>query len=197
MSYWLMKSEPDVFGIDHLQRLQVSPWDGVRNYQARNNLQAMHLGDRFFFYHSSCDPSGVVGEGEIVRIAYPDQTACEASSPYFDAKSTPEQPRWFMVDVRFRERYPRLVSLQELRSIPQLAHMVLLNNSRLSVQPVSAAEFKLIRALAHAPARADAEAAAGARPVRTARVAQPAQAVQPKSPKLARRPTRKPGTRRA
>jgi len=148
MKYWLMKSEPEVFGIEHLRRKGVSSWDGVRNYQARNNLMAMQLGDRALFYHSNATPTGVAGEAEVVKLAYPDHTAWDTSSDYYDAKSTAEKPRWMMVDVRFVAVYPRIVTLEEIRATPALAAMVLVTNSRLSVQPVTPAEFALINRMA-------------------------------------------------
>jgi len=151
MTYWLMKSEPEVFGIEHLRRKGVSSWDGVRNYQARNNLMAMAVGDRVLFYHSNAAPTGVAGEAEVVRRAYPDHTAWDTTSDYYDAKSTPEKPRWMMVDVRFVCVYPRIVTLEEIRSMPTLSDMVLVNNSRLSVQPVTSREFTIIQRQAAMP----------------------------------------------
>jgi predicted RNA-binding protein with PUA-like domain len=152
MKYWLMKSEPEVFGIEHLRRKGVSSWDGVRNYQARNNLMAMQLGDRVLFYHSNAKPNGVVGEADVVKRAYPDHTAWDTTSDYYDAKSTPDSPRWMMVDVRFLRTYPRIVTLEEIRTLPSLKDMVLVNNSRLSVQPVTPTEYQIIERLAHATA---------------------------------------------
>ena len=115
VAYWLLKTEPSAFSIDDLERLGTAPWDGVRNYQARNNLRAMKLGERAFFYHSSAEPPGVVGICEVTREAYPDHTQFDPESKYYDARSKPEDPRWFMPDVRFVERFPRMVSLEELR----------------------------------------------------------------------------------
>jgi predicted RNA-binding protein with PUA-like domain len=169
MKYWLMKSEPEVFGIEHLRRKGVSSWDGVRNYQARNNLTAMQLGDRVLFYHSNANPNGVVGEAEVVKQAYPDHTAWDTTSDYYDANSTPDQPRWMMVDVRFLSAYPRIVTLEEIRALPTLADMVLVNNSRLSVQPVTPTEYQIIERLGHsaaATAPAKSRSAAKHRPRR-------------------------------
>jgi predicted RNA-binding protein with PUA-like domain len=141
MSYWLMKSEPDVFGIDHLRERpdQREPWDGVRNYQARNMLRdEMAVGDSVFFYHSNCDEPGIVGIAEVVRAGYPDSTAWNPESKYHDPKSTPENPRWFMVDVQFRRKFRRTITLSELKEHPALAGMPLLRKgNRLSVMPVS------------------------------------------------------------
>lgn len=149
MAHWLLKTEPEAFSIDDLERLGVAPWDGVRSYMARNNLQAMKAGELAFFYHASCDPPGVVGICEVVREAYPDHTAWDPSSKYFDSKSTPERPLWFMPDVKFVERFPRLVPIAELRAAPGLEGMVLLQRGmRLSVQPVRDEEWEIIVALA-------------------------------------------------
>ncbi len=149
MKYWLMKSEPDVFGIDTLKQKRVAPWDGVRNYQARNYLREMHVGDRVLFYHSNAKPSGVAGLAEIVRTAYPDHTSWDPRSDYFDAGSTPEKPRWDMVDVKYVSTCKRLLSLDELRGIAELSDMLLFSRSRLSVQPVSKQHYDLIVQLAN------------------------------------------------
>jgi len=152
VAHWLLKTEPDAFSIDDLERLGTAPWDGVRSYQARNNLQAMRLGDRAFFYHSSTEPPGVVGVCEVAREAYPDHTAFDPQSKYFDPKSNPEAPRWFMPDVRFVERFPRMVTLSEIRATPGLEQMALVQRGqRLSVQPVADAEWEIVTALAYAP----------------------------------------------
>ncbi|HVL80526.1 MAG TPA: EVE domain-containing protein [Actinomycetota bacterium] len=152
MAYWLLKSEPDAYSIDDLERDGVACWDGVRSFQARNNLRAMEVGDRAFFYHSSCDPPGVAGVCEVVREAYPDHTAWEPGSRYHDPRSTPEEPLWFMPDVAFVERFPRYVTLAELRGVPELEEMVLLRRGmRLSVQPVTEAEWKVICDLGRTP----------------------------------------------
>lgn len=148
MRHWLVKSEPGDYSIEDLRRDGTTHWDGVRNYQARNFMRDMQIGDRLLYYHSSAKPPGVIGLAEVVREAYPDHTAWDAESDHFDEKSTPDDPRWFMVDIGFIERFPRLVPLDELREQPELAGMPLLNRSRLSVQPVSPAEFDLIVDLA-------------------------------------------------
>lgn len=141
MAYWLMKTEPDVFSIEDLAgRLgQTEPWDGVRNYQARNMMRdQMQPGDMVFFYHSNCALPGIVGLAEIICRGYPDSSAWDAQSPYFDAASPPEKPRWFRVDVRFVSRFERTLSLALLREQPLLAGMQLLRKgNRLSVMPVS------------------------------------------------------------
>jgi len=151
MRYWLMKSEPDEFSIDDLARAknQSTPWFGVRNYQARNFMRdQMKVGDRAFFYHSSCPEPGIAGIVEISAPAYPDATQFDRKSPYFDAKSTKDAPRWVNVDVKFLEK-TRLVSLAELRSDPALARMrVLQRGNRLSITPVDPAEWTHVVKLA-------------------------------------------------
>lgn len=151
-----MKSEPDVFSIEDLRRAGVEHWDGVRNYQARNLMREhMAPGDPVLFYHSSLKPPGVAGLAEVASRAYPDHTSWDPGSKYFDPASTPEAPRWFMVDVRWVETFPRLVTLDELRARPELEGMVLLARSRLSVQPVTPEQFdcivRLARRAAHDP----------------------------------------------
>lgn len=145
MADWLMKTEPDVFSIDILQRRGVEHWDGVRNFQARNHMRAMKLGDRVLFYHSSCDPPGVAGLARVCREAYPDFTSWDPSSKYYDPRSTAENDRWSMVDVEFVEKFGRLVPLDELRRTKGLEDMILLRRGmRLSVQPVTRAQFERI-----------------------------------------------------
>jgi predicted RNA-binding protein with PUA-like domain len=153
MHYWLIKSEPDVFSIRDLARAQgrTTCWEGVRNYQARNFLRAMQQGDRALFYHSNATPSAVAGIVEVVREAYPDATAWDPKSDYHDPKAGPDNPIWSRVDVRLVEIFPREIPLEELRGAKALAGMELLRRgSRLSVQPVTAAQFRTIEKLAHA-----------------------------------------------
>ncbi|TAN40503.1 MAG: EVE domain-containing protein [Nitrospirae bacterium] len=148
--YWLMKSEPTVFSFDDLRARPGSTdhWEGVRNYQARNNMREMQRGDLMLFYHSNCELPGVVGIAEIVREAYPDFTAFDPASHYYDPKSLPEVPRWFMVDVKWKEAFKRTVSLREMREVPELRGMLLLRKGqRLSVMPVTKDEFEKIRSL--------------------------------------------------
>ena len=147
-AHWLMKSEPDVFSIDDLAKKGVAGWDGVRNYQARNFMKAMKLGDRVFFYHSNAVPPGIAGVAEVAKLAYPDPTQFDPKAGHYDAKALPALPIWFQVDLRFVNKFPRLLSLDELRGVPALAGMTLFNRSRLSVQPVTAAQWKTIAALA-------------------------------------------------
>ena len=151
MNYWLMKSEPDEASIHDLQRAGTLPWTGVRNYQARNFMRdAMRIGDGVLFYHSSCPEPGIAGLAEVCSAAYPDATQFDAKSPYFDPKSKPDAPRWVHVDVRWRETTP-LLSLKALREAPELASMgVLQKGSRLSITPVTAAEWKAVLKRLHA-----------------------------------------------
>jgi predicted RNA-binding protein with PUA-like domain len=144
MRHWLVKSEPDEYSIDDLERDGSTHWDGVRNYQARNAMVGMAVGDRVLFYHSAVKPPGVVGLAEVVRESYPDFTAWDPTSRYYDPASTPEAPRWFMVDIAFVARLPRLVGLDEIKRNPDLADMMLVTRPRLSVQPVSDFAFDQI-----------------------------------------------------
>ncbi|HET7203434.1 MAG TPA: EVE domain-containing protein, partial [Steroidobacteraceae bacterium] len=153
MKYWLMKSEPDVFGVDHLAGApkRTTAWEGVRNYQARNMLRDdFREGDLAFFYHSSCEVPGIAGIVKVVREAYPDPTQFDRRSEYYDAKSTRESPRWFCVDVRLEKRIEPVITLPELREHADgaLREMVILKRgNRLSVTPVTAAEWRCIVAL--------------------------------------------------
>jgi predicted RNA-binding protein with PUA-like domain len=150
MNYWLMKSEPDVFGIDDLAAAprKTAGWWGVRNYQARNFMRdGMALGDRAFFYHSSCDQPGIVGIVRVSRLAYPDKTQFDRKSPYFDPKASRDNPRWLNVDVTLVKK-TRLIGIAELRSRPELAAMrVLQRGNRLSITPVEPSEWDFIGAL--------------------------------------------------
>ena len=151
MHSWLIKSEPTVFSIQDLAKAKgkTTSWEGVRNYQARNFLRGMKKGDRCLFYHSNASPPGVAGLVEVVRAAYPDATAWDKKSKYFDAKASPDNPVWSIVDVKLVAIFPREVPLDELRSVKSLAGMDLLRRgSRLSVTPVTPAEFRTILKLA-------------------------------------------------
>ena len=151
MNYWLMKSEPDVFGIEHLKKLprQTDAWDGVRNYQARNMMRdQMQKGDLAFFYHSNCKEPGIVGIMKIVRAGYPDHTALDPETKYFDPKSDPDNPRWYMVDVKYVRLLKRVITLSELKEYPELEDMPLLRRgNRLSVMPVTRQQWEFILAL--------------------------------------------------
>ncbi|AHL77299.1 hypothetical protein CH92_20340 [Stutzerimonas stutzeri] len=145
MPYWLMKSEPDEFSIHNLEQLGTSRWDGVRNYQARNFLRQMAKGDQFFFYHSSCATPGIAGIGNIQRTGYPDPTALDPDSAYFDAKASETKNPWSAVDVGFVERFESTLTLPRLKTEPALAQMPLVQKgSRLSVMPVSESEWLAI-----------------------------------------------------
>lgn len=142
--YWLMKSEPSVFSFDDLMAApaRTTCWDGVRNYQARNFMRSMSVGDQVLFYHSSADPPVVVGIAEVVRTAYHDPTQFDRKHKHYDPASDPSIPRWDMVDIKYVRRFPRPVTLDELRKETKLKKMVLLQKgSRLSVQPVSLSEW--------------------------------------------------------
>lgn len=152
MNYWLIKSEPDAFSIDDLKNCpgKKDHWDGIRNYQARNFMRDdMKKGDQVLFYHSNCKEPGIVGIAEIVSDAYPDHTAFDANEKYFDPKSDPENPRWLMVDVRYKRKTRRLISLAELKShAGQLENFALVRRgNRLSIMPVSKAHWDFILSL--------------------------------------------------
>jgi predicted RNA-binding protein with PUA-like domain len=145
--YWLMKSEPGSYSIEDLERDGRTCWEGVRNYQARNLMRdEMAAGDLVLFYHSSTDPAGVAGIARIEQAAYPDHFAFDRRSEYYDPKSSPESPAWMMVDVGFVERFCGVVTLADLKANPQLADMMVTKRgARLSVQPVTKAEFEAVR----------------------------------------------------
>jgi len=152
MNYWLIKSEPDVFGVDDLAARpdRTEHWDGVRNYQARNYMRdAMKIGDRVFFYHSNCKPPGIVGICEVASAPYPDPTAFDPGSKYFDAGSDPADPRWVMVDIRLRRRTKRLISLDELKQHDDRldGFALIRRGNRLSVMPVSKEHWDFILSL--------------------------------------------------
>ena len=151
MRYWLMKSEPDVFSIEDLRARpgQTEPWDGVRNYQARNFMREMRKGDLVLFYHSNAKPSGIAGVAEIAGEARPDPTQFDPLGKYFDDKSTADNPRWDLVEVKFVRAFPRVIALSELKDNPALADMaVVQKGSRLSVMPVDAAHWQVIMEMA-------------------------------------------------
>jgi predicted RNA-binding protein with PUA-like domain len=147
-SYWLMKSEPDVYSIDDLERDGSTSWEGVRNYKARNNMQAMRVGDEVLFYHSNANPPGVAGIARVKREAYPDHFAFEKKHHYYDAKSDRDNPRWFMVDIEFVAKAPEPVGLPDIKEDKALADMELVRYGRLSVQSVKKAEFDRVKKLA-------------------------------------------------
>jgi predicted RNA-binding protein with PUA-like domain len=150
--FWLMKTEPDVFSIRDLKNRpgKKEHWDGVRNYQARNHMRdGMSVGDKVLFYHSSVDPVGIAGIATIVSAAHPDPTALDPKSKYHDPKATPSKNPWVMVDVKFDREFPRLITLDELRSAPGLEDMMVVKRGmRLSIQPVKPEEFEIVLKLA-------------------------------------------------
>jgi predicted RNA-binding protein with PUA-like domain len=145
MRYWLMKTEPDEFSIDDLSKKKVEPWTGVRNYQARNFMREMKPGDGVLFYHSSCEIPGVSGIAEVATDAYPDPTQFDKKSDYYDAASKREEPRWSLVDVKFKRKLKRLIPLAELKDRRELDGFALLaRGNRLSVLPVTKAQWDFI-----------------------------------------------------
>lgn len=146
-----MKSEPDVFSIDDLanRATQTEPWDGVRNYQARNMMRDdMKVGDQIFFYHSNCGEPGIVGIAEVVTEGYPDHTARNPDGKYYDPKATEENPRWFMVDIKYVSKFKRTISLRQLKEMPELIDMPLVRKgNRLSVMPVDKSFWDIINSL--------------------------------------------------
>ena len=150
MNYWLLKTEPGCFSIDDLKNRpdMTEHWDGVRNYQARNFLRdAIQVGDGVLFYHSNIPEPAVVGIASVVRAGYPDFTALDPGSEHFDPKASPTNPIWYMVDVRYVEEMPSPVTLEKIKNNPLLSGMPLVKRSRLSVQPVTAEEWRIIRAM--------------------------------------------------
>jgi predicted RNA-binding protein with PUA-like domain len=193
MSYWLVKSEPDEFSIDDLARKRVEPWTGVRSMFARYQLRRMAVGDDVLFYHSSCSPPGVVGLARVVRTGVVDETQFDPKSDYYDPASTREAPRWDTVDVEYVATLPNMVPLDRIRAAAALADMVLLRQSRLSVQPVTEAEYRHIVALADTawvpppkPKKPAAKKPAAKKPA----------AKKPAAKKPAPKPTKKPATKR-
>ena len=151
MQYWLMKSEPTEFSIDDLKNRpnKTEPWDGVRNYQARNMMRdQMQLGDKVFFYHSNCDVPGIVGIAKVASQSYADFTAFDKKDKHYDSKSDPENPRWFLVDVKFVKKFKRTISLTELKQCKKLTDMPLVRKgNRLSIMPVTEEQWETINSL--------------------------------------------------
>ncbi len=145
MKHWLVKTEPDVYSIDDLKRDKKTEWTGVRNYQARNYLQDMQVGDMVLVYHSNAEPSGVVGIGKVARLAEPDPTQFDKKSEYYEPKATTDNPRWFCPQISFVKKLPAMVSLGDLRENRALEGLLLLQRgSRLSVIPVTERHFKAV-----------------------------------------------------
>ena len=146
MAYWLMKSEPNAFSIDDLAQVKVEPWDGVRNYQARNMMRdQMQAGDLAFFYHSNCKIPAIVGIMKIIKAGYVDDTAFDPDEKYFDPKSKPDNPRWYRVDVEFIEKFAQEISLHILKQQPELADLALVKKgNRLSIMPIAEQQWQFI-----------------------------------------------------
>ncbi len=188
MNHWLMKSEPDTFGITDLARVKIEPWTGVRNYMARNHMRRMAVGDGVLFHHSSVDPPGVAGLARVVRVNVVDETQFDPASKYYDPKATREKPIWDCVEVEYVKTLPRFVEIGEMRSDPALADMLVLKRGmRLSVQPVAAAEYARIVELGESAAPRVV-----AKPLPTAK---PAKKVKPKAKPATSRASRKPPPR--
>ncbi|WP_444994461.1 EVE domain-containing protein [Aliikangiella sp. IMCC44359] len=151
MAYWLLKTEPDEFSIDDLMKLgkKPEPWNGIRNFQARNIMRdKVKVGDEAFIYHSSCKVVGIAGTAKVVKAAYPDPEQFDPESKYFDVKATQNAPRWYCIDVCFTQKFPQVIALKMIKSMSELSEMVLVKQGRLSVQPVTTSEWKLIGSLA-------------------------------------------------
>lgn len=148
MQYWLFKTEPDVFSIDDLMAMpnQTEHWDGIRNYQARNFLRdEVKLGDQVFIYHSSCKNVGIAGLAEVVKESYADHTQFDPESKYFDPKSTQDKPRWMMVDIHFKQKFPQVLALTLIKAMPEITEIGLVKKGhRLSILPVQKAEFECL-----------------------------------------------------
>jgi len=150
LNYWVFKSEPDAYGIDHLaaEKKKTARWDGIRNFQARNNLRDLvKKNDLVLFYHSSCKEIGIVGTMEVVQAAYPDPAQFDPDSKYYDEKSEPDNPRWYSVDVRLVEKFPEVVPTKILKADPMTAELSIFKQGRLSIASVSAAQWEAVRRL--------------------------------------------------
>lgn len=192
MRYWLMKSEPDSFSIDDLQRVTVEPWSGVRSMFARMYMRQMTVGDGVLFYHSSTEPPGVAGLAIVEKVGVIDETQFDPKSQYFDEKATREKPRWDCVDVRFVEKLPHYVTLSRIRGDQALADMVLLKPGRLSVQPVDDPAYHRIVELGHTvPPPEPPKPTRGAKPAGKAKPAATAKAATKAKPLASAKPKTK------
>lgn len=148
-NYWLMKSEPSDYSIDDLKRDKIEPWDGVRNYEARNFMRDdMKIGDKVFFYHSNAKPIAIVGIMEVASKPYPDPTQFNPNSKYFDEKSSESNPRWMLVDVKFVKKFDKPVTRAEMKKVPELENMKIFKRIRLSITPVTKSEWEVINKMA-------------------------------------------------
>jgi predicted RNA-binding protein with PUA-like domain len=195
--HWLMKSEPEEFSIDDLERVRVEPWSGVRNYMARAHMRKMRVGDEVLFHHSSVDPPGVAGLARVVRTNVLDEKQFDRKSPYHDPKATRERPIWDCVDVEFVAKLPYFVSMDRLRAEPACAGMLVLKRGmRLSVQPVTPEEYAAVVALGSTPPPPEpAKPAPGARPAPGAKRKPAPRAKAKPKPKAAPGAKRKPASR--
>ena len=153
LNYWIFKSEPDEYGIDHLaaEKNRTARWDGIRNYQARNNLRDhVRAGDRVLFYHSSCKHTGIAGSMEVVTAAYPDPAQFDPASKYYDPGSTPDEPRWYCVDVRLLEKFPDIIATRVLKADPISAELSIFKQGRLSIAPLTVAQWEAVQHLRQA-----------------------------------------------
>jgi len=191
---WLLKTEPDTFSIDDLHKKGQAPWDGVRNFSARNRLREMVVGELALVYHSSTKPTAVVGIARVCREAYPDPSQHDPKSEYYDAKSDPAKPRWSMVDVEYVAHLPRAVTLEEIKQVPALKEMVLVKRPRLSVQAVTRGELETLVAMGGGvlPAAGTSETKAAARAKPTMEVAGVAKTATKSKPTKAKKSTAKP-----
>jgi predicted RNA-binding protein with PUA-like domain len=184
--FWLMKSEPDTFGIADLERVKVEPWSGVRNYMARNHMRHMQVDDGVLFHHSSVDPPGVAGLARVVRTGVVDETQFDPESKYYDPKATRERPIWDCVDVAYVETFPYLVTMDRMRAEPALADMMVLRRGmRLSVQPARDAEYEAVVRLGHTEPPPEPP-----RPPKVKPVAKPKKAAKPKKVVKAKKPVK-------
>ena len=189
--YWLMKTEPETFSIDDLERVRIEPWTGVRSVFARFHMRNMSEGDEVLFYHSSCEPPGVAGLARVVKTKVIDETQFDPQSKYFDEKATREKPIWDCVEVEFVEKLPYFVSLAHVRAEPELANMKLLQIGRLSVMPVEEAEFRKVVDMGHAePKPLPAPIKVARKPKRAAKAAKTARA-KSKKPGPSKKPRKR------
>ncbi|HEY5926211.1 MAG TPA: EVE domain-containing protein [Kofleriaceae bacterium] len=192
--FWLMKTEPETFSIDDLERVKVEPWTGVRSVFARFHMRAMSVGDEVLFYHSSCEPPGVAGLARVVKTRVIDETQFDPQSKYFDEKATREKPIWDCVEVEFVEKLPYFVSLAHIRAEPELKDMKLLQIGRLSVMPVAEPEFHHVVAMGRVEPKPLPEPIKVARPKRAKKPARAAKTARAKKP--AKKSSKQPRSKR-
>jgi predicted RNA-binding protein with PUA-like domain len=191
--FWLMKSEPDVFGIADLARVKIEPWTGVRSFFARAHMRAMSVGDAVLFHHSNATPPGVAGIARVVRTGVIDETQFDPESKYFEPKATREVPIWDCVEVEYVATLPHFVAMDRIRAEPALAGMLLLRQGRLSVQPVAEAEYETIVALGQVAPPEKAKPARRTGSARSARAPRPARRSKPARPARSQKPAARAG----